>query len=435
MMMKRLILFSACMVALGGANLYAQLPPVLTLKQAEQTALKNHPAVLAARYNAQASNQVVREVRSNYFPTVSADVTGSVADHNSRIGAGYLADSRLLNRFGQGITVSQLITDLGRTKNLVASSRLDARAASESSEATRYDVLLAVDQAYFEVLRAGALLKVATETVTERRTVMDQVSAMVQNKLKSNLDLSFANVNLAQAKLLQIQAQNGLTMAIADLARAMGSSSPQSYTLAKVQLPPAPPASAQSFVTEALQKRPEIMGLRFRRNAAIKFQRAERDLALPTLSAVGVAGYIPAIEQVSLPHIIPDHYEGAALNLAVPVFNGHLFAARREAAKLEADAAGEDLTNEQEIVARDVRVAWANASTAYQRIGVTTTLLAESRQALSLAQGRYNLGLGSIVELSQAQLNETQAEIQAVDARYDFQSQNALLEYQVGLLR
>ena len=128
----------------------------------------------------------------------------------------------------------------------------------------------------------------AAETVKERQTVMDQVSAMVQNKLKSDLDLSFANVNLAQAKLLQIQAQNGLNIAIADLARAMGSSSPRPYTLADVSLPPAPPGSAATLVTEALQNRPEIMGLRFHHNAAIKFQRAERDL-LATLSAVGVA--------------------------------------------------------------------------------------------------------------------------------------------------
>ncbi|MGH9451820.1 MAG: TolC family protein [Terriglobia bacterium] len=432
---SRLGILSVCAALFACASLSAQTPPTLTLREAEQIALKNHPAVLAARYNALASNQIVREARSAYFPDVSADVTGSAANKNSRIGAGFLTDSRLFNRFGQGITVDQLITDLGRTKNLVASSRLDASAASENSQATRYDVLLSVDQDYFEVLRAQALVKVAAETVKERETVMDQVSAMVRNKLKSDLDLSFANVNLAQAKLLEIQAQNGLKIATADLARAMGSSTPRPYTLVAVPLPSAPPASAESLVTEALQNRPEIMGLRFRRNAAIKFQRAERDLALPTLSAVGVAGYIPSIEQVSLPHVIPDHYEGAALNLEVPVINGHLFAARREAAKLEAGAAGEGLTNEQQIVARDVRVAWANASTAYQGISVTATLLAEARQALSLAQGRYNLGLGSIVELSQAQLNETQAEIQAVNARYGFQSQNAALQYQVGLLR
>lgn len=435
MMKSRLIVLSLCTALFMCAGLDAQTPATLTLKEAEQSALKNHPAVLAARYDALAASQGVREARSAYFPDVSADVTGSIADKDSRIGAGFLTDSRLFNRFGQGITVNQLITDLGRTKNLVASSRLDAHAASENSEATRDDVLLSVDQAYFEVLRAQALEKVAAETVKERQTVMDQVSAMVQNKLKSDLDLSFAHVSFAQAKLLEIQAQNGLKIATADLARAMGSSAPQPYILVDVPLPPVPPASAQNLVTQALQNRPEIMGLRFRRNAAIKFQRAERDLVLPTLSAVGVAGYIPDIEQVSLPHIIPDHYEGAALNLEVPVFNGHLFAARREAAKLEAGAAGEDLTNEQQIVARDVRVAWANASTAYQRISVTATLLAESHQALSLAQGRYNLGLGSIVELSQAQLNETQAEIQAVDARYDFQSQNAVLQYQEGALR
>jgi outer membrane protein len=434
-MKKHLIFFSLCAIVFAFTNLNAQNPPTLTLKQAEQIALKNHPAVLAAQYNALASNQMVREARSNYFPTVSADVTGSAADRNSRIGAGYLTDSRLFNRFGQGVTVQQLITDSGRTPNLVASSRFDAQAASEGSRATRYDVLLSVDQAYFEVLRAQALLRVANETVSERQVVMNQVTAMVQNKLKSQLDLSFADVNLAQAKLLQIQAQNGSKIALAQLARAMGQTSLSTSTLQAVPMPPPPPPTASPLVAEAMQNRPEIRAFEDHYNSAVKFQHAERDLSFPTLAAVGVAGYIPNIEQQTPSSFIPNHYEGAALNLDIPIFNGHLFAARREAALLKAQAADQDLRNEQQRITRDVRMAWANALTAYQRIGVAATLLNEAQQALSLAQGRYNIGLGSIVELSQAQLNETEAEIQGVNARYDFQSQNAVLQYQTGLLR
>lgn len=432
---KHSFFLSVCALLLAFTSLNAQNPPTLTLKQAEQTALKNHPAVLAARYNALASNQVVREARSSYFPTVTAHITGSAADRNTRLAAGYLDNTRLFSREAQGVEVSQLITDSGRTPNLVASSRLDAHAASEGSQATRYDVLLFVDQAYFEVLRAQALVRVAKETVSERETVMNQVTSMVQNKLKSQLDLSFANVNLAQAKLLQIQARNGLKIAIAQLARAMGFTSPRPYTLQPVPMPAAPPPSASPLVSEAMQNRPEILAFEDHYNSLVKYQHAERDLSFPTLSAVGVAGYIPDIEQITQPHIIPNHYDAAGIDLRIPVFNGRLFAARREAALLNARAANQDLRNEQERISRDVRMAWANASTAYQRIGVAATLVGESRQAFKLAQGRYNLGLGSIVELSQAQLNETQAEIQDVNARYDFQSQNAALQYQLGLLR
>jgi outer membrane protein len=411
----------------------AQTSQRLTLKEAEDIALKNHPQVQSAQYMALASNQAVREELSAYYPTVYGSITGSVADRDSRLGAGYLTTSSLFNRFGQGITVSQLITDSGRTQNLVSSSRLQARAAEQNLQATRYDILLSVNHAYFEVQRAEALEKVAEETVAERRVVADQVTALVDNKLKSTLDLSFAQVNLAQAQLLLISTQNNIAKAIAELNRVLGSDTTHTYNLQEEAMPGPPPTSADPLVATAMNDRPELLALGYGRDAAYKFQKAERDLALPTVEGVGVAGYLPEIEQLTS-RLTPDHYEAAAVNINIPIFNGHLFAARSTAAMLKARAADEDLRNEQERIARDVRDAWADSITVYQQIGVTEELLNHAKLALTLAQGRYNLGLSSIVELNQAQLSETEAQVQNVNAKYDYQIQNAALEYQIGAL-
>ncbi|HEY6272975.1 MAG TPA: TolC family protein [Terriglobales bacterium] len=438
---KRHLISGILLLSVGPRAAGGQTPqspaagPVLTLTEAEAMALKNHPLIQSAQYSALASNEAIREQLSAYYPTVYGSVTGSVADRQTRIGAGMLTDSRLFNRFGQGLTVEQLITDSGRTPNLVASSRLQAKAAQENAQASRYDVLLGVNQAFFEVLRAEALEKVAEQTVAERQVEADQVTALVNNKLKSNLDLSFAQVNLAQAKLLLITTQNNITKAFAQLSRSLGSDTENSYSLQEEAAPPPPPATADPLVVEAMNNRPELIGLRFDRDAAYKFQRAERDLALPTVSGVGVAGLIPEIAQLTLPHYIPDHYEAAAVNVNIPVFNGHLFGARRTAALMKARAADQDVRNEQERISRDVRAAWADSTTAYQQISVADQLLNQAKLAMALAQGRYNLGLSSIVELTQAQLNETEAEIQVVNSKYDYQSQNAALQYQIGLLR
>jgi outer membrane protein len=435
-MIKKCILWLTLSVCgVGLINARSQTLSSLTLQQAETIALKNHPQVIAAEYNALASNQMVREARSGYFPTAYGSLTGTDADHDSRLGAGFLNTPRLISKEGDGITVDQLITDSGRTPNLVASSRLSARAANENAQATRYDVLLAVNHAYFEVLRAQALLRVANETVEERQVVQDQVSALVQNKLKSTLDLSFANVSVAQAKLLQIQAQDDLDARQADLTRALGLENRRAYTLQEVPLPPAPPPSSAPLLAAAIANRPELIGLRFQLQSAYKLQRAERDLAFPTVTAEGVAGYIPAIDQIGLPSVIPDHYEAAAINVNIPIFNGHLFAARRAAALMRARQANQNLRDVQEAIDRDVRVAYYDAMTGYQRIGVAAQLLNQAKLALALAQGRYNLQLSSIVALTQAQLGETQAEVQAVNAKYDFQNESAVLEYQTGTLR
>src|SRR5262249_8769132 len=139
-----------------------------------------------------------------------------------RIGAGYLTMSRLWDRFSQGVTLSQLITDSGRTSNLVASSRLQSQASAQNYEATRYDVLLSVNQAYFDALRAQALVKVGDETVAARQLLVDQVTALAQSKLRSQLDVSFAAVNLAQARLMLTRAQDDLQQSFAQLTRALG---------------------------------------------------------------------------------------------------------------------------------------------------------------------------------------------------------------------
>ncbi len=432
--MRRSIFFA--LLASGAGQLaLAQTPaPKLTLKDAEALAIKNHPQVLAAQSEVGFANQQVVETRSAYYPTVDADVTGSVANRGSRIGAGYLTDSRLFNRFGQGFTLSQLVTDLGRTPNLVASSRFNAQASEQNFQATRYDVLLQVNRSYVDVLHAQSLVRVAEETVAARQLLFDQVNTLAKNNLRSQLDVSFADVNVSEAKLLLLRAQESVQGAYAELSRSLGSDQVVNYQLVDEPLPPSPPAKADDLIAQAVTNRPELASLRYSREAAYKFAEAEKDLARPNVSLIGVAGYIPEIAQLTS-QPIPSEYAGAAVNVQIPVFNGHLFSARREAARYRALEADQNLRNQQERIARDVRVAWASALTAFQRIDVTAQFLRQASLALDLAQGRYNLGLSSIVELTQAQLNLTQAEIENLSAKYDYQSQYAALQYSIGLLR
>ena len=412
---------------------FAQAPK-LTLKDAEALAIKNHPQVLAAQSEVGFANQQVAETRAAYYPAVDADVTGSAANKGSRIGAGYLTDSRLFDRFGQGLTLSQLVTDLGRTSSLVASSRLNAQASGQNYQATRFNVLLAVNRAYYDALHAQALVRVAEETVAARQLLFDQISSLAKNNLKSQLDVSFADVNVSEAKLLLIRAQDSVEETFAELSRALGSDQVINYQLVDEPLPPSPAAKSQDLMAQAVANRPELASLRYSREAAYKFAEAEKDLARPSVSLVGVAGYMPYISQLTSQQIPPE-YGGAAVNVQIPIFNGHLFTARREAARYRALEADQNLRNEQERVARDVRVAWASAMTAFQRIDVTAQFLRQASLALDLAQGRYNLGLSSIVELTQAQLSLTQAEIENLSAKYDYQSQYAVLQYALGLLR
>jgi outer membrane protein len=419
------------MLILGAASLLAQQPPTpLSLAEAQKLAIQNNPQFTAAKLNAAASYEVPKEFRSNFAPMVTGSLTGVGADSGSRLAAGALNNPAVYSRLAAGVTVSQMLTDFGRTRNLVDTAKFRAQAQDQKIESTRADILLATSRAYFNVQRATAVLQVATQTVAARQLVSDQVTALEANRLKSMLDVSFAKVNLSDAKLLLVQAQNDLKSAEAELAAAMGLPSQTDFTLSQEPLPAALPDRLEPLIQDAIQNRPELKSLRLEQNAAERFAKAEHLLFLPTIGALGVVGVVPAGEQT-----VPGRYGAAGINVNIPIFNGGLFKARQTEAELRAQAATQNVNDLANRVVRDLRVAYLAAMTAHDRIDLTDELLKQAQLALDLAQSRYNLGLSSIVELSQAQLNLTSAQIGAASARYDYQAQWITVQYQTGALR
>lgn len=402
-------------------------PTLLSLKDAQSLALKNNPQISVARLTALASLQVARQVRSNLWPTAAVELTAVDAEPGGRITAGALNNPAVYQRAAGGAEVTQLITDFGRTANLVSSANLAAKAENQNSVATKEQILLAVAQAFYSVLQSQAVLAVAQQTVASRQTVADQVGALFKNKLKSELDFSFASVNLAQAKLLLLDAQNNENSALAALSAVLGFASLQTFQLAEDTAALTPPQSnVDELIASAFAMRPEILALEFQSESATKFQKAERDLLLPDIRALAAVGDTP----VRNPLISPNWYGAVGVNVDIPVFNGFLFTARAHEASLRAQATQEKLRDLRDRIARDVRTSWLNATTAYDRLAVTQQLLDQANLALSLAQSRYNLGLGSIVELSQAQLQQTQAQISNAQAGYDYRLSLAVLQFQ-----
>jgi outer membrane protein len=402
----------------------------LTLQDAEKLAIANHPRIQASAYLAAVAKAQVTEARSDYFPHVYGSATGVMAENDSRVTAGALNNPVIYDRFADGVTVDQLVTDFGRTHQLVKSSKLHAQAQEENIVASRADVLLAADTAYFNALKAQAVLQVAEETVKDRKLVSDQITELQKNKLRSGLDVTFANVNLAQAELLLVQAQNDLQASFADLSAALGLADQRTFQLSQQPVPDAPPVDLATLIAQAMRNRPEIIGLHLDVSSAQSYATAERDLWLPTISATGVAGLTPYREDALSPR-----YAAAGFNVNIPIFNGRQFNALHAEAKAQAGAQEQNLRDLQNNVVRDVRKAWLNANSGYQRLGLTQQLLDQANQALDLAEQRYKLGLSSIIELSQAQLNQTQAQISQASAKYDYAAEISSLNFTVGSLQ
>ena len=402
----------------------------LTLPQAEGLALRNNPQITIGKLRALEAQQYVRQTRSALLPTAFLSLTGVDSEAGSRIAAGGLNNPVVFPRAAAGATVSQLITDFGRTNNLVGSSQLQAKAEDQNAAATQADVTLAVDRNFYNCLETRELVKVAQGTVDARQLLVDKIQALTNAKLRSDLDLSFTKVDLSRAKLLLLEAQSNQQTCLASLSALLGFQDQQPFDLmdpAQPQPPTAPELDVQPLILQALQQRPEVAALQYQVESAQKNSSAEHDLWRPTVGALGVVGIAPVRDPA-----IPNWYGAVGVNVNIPVFNGFLYNARAETADLQTEAARQKLSDLRNNIARDVRIAWQDTNRGYQRLSVTRQLREQASLALDLAQTRYNLGLASIVEFSQAELAKTEADIADTDANYQYRLTQLTLAYRIA---
>lgn len=329
------------------------------------------------------------------------------------------------------LNVTQL-RDLDKTLVIQDNDKpLQERARAADAEASRQEIVLAADQVFFRVIEAQETLKVASQTVAARQTLTDQVSALTLSKLKSDLDLSFAQVNLSQAKLLQLNAQNDLDAAKATLSAVLGSDRQLNFQLVEDAdpLPPLAP-NPDVLIAQAIENRPDLQSLKLNELAAQRFSKAQHEQLLPTISAIGVAGGTP---MGSSQYFTTPWYGAVGGNVSIPIFNGFRFSAQASQAALHAQAASEQTRALREQVVRDIKVAWLNANTALQRVTVTAELLKEANTAYDLAKTRYDLGLSSIVELSQAELQQTEGAISNANARSQYNFAISAINFETGV--
>ncbi len=406
-------------------------PTPLTRQEAEKLALANNPRIHITELMARVQHQAVRERRADELPNLNGNLTAVAANDGSRISSGSLTASRLLEHAGMGVQLSQLITDFGHTRNLVASAKLQEKARLADAEASRLDIVLATDQVFFAVIEAQETLKVATQTVNARQTLTDQVSALTKAKLKSDLDESFAQVNLSQAQLLQLDAQNNLDAAKAAFSAVLGYDKEMNFQLVDDPGPVAAlPPDANVLIAQAIQNRPDLQSLKDSEQAAQKFSKAQHEQLLPTISALGAVGGTPV---GSSQYFSTNWYGAVGGNVSIPIFNGFRLSAQASEAALQSKAASEQTRALRDQVVRDVRTAWLNANTAMQRVTVTEELLKQANTALDLAKTRYDLGLSSIVELSQAELQQTEAAIGNANARSQYYFAISTISFQTGV--
>jgi len=404
----------------------------LSLADAQALALRNHPAIAAESARASASGETVVEAKSALYPQLYGAANKVFAGSNTRVTApaGALNNPSILAHGSAGVSVTQLITDFGRQSDIISASEAALRSEQDRVDATRDIVLFHATEAYYNVLRAQALLKVARGTVKTRSTLYDQISRLRSAQLKSDLDVSYAKLGLDQANLVLNRAEANLNDAWARLAEALGLPSARQFALTSAAKDVPPLAGTEDeAVAEALARNPELQAIQASRDAAHAQADADAKARLPVVSAGGFAGINPLRESDQR---LSSNYAAGGIVITIPLYTGGRLTAQERRSAFVATAADRDVDAARNALGRDVQLAWDSADTAYRNIAVTQQLRESSDKALDLTRARYDIGSSSIVDLQQAEVGALEAEIAEGNARYDYLIERAFLLYREG---
>jgi TolC family type I secretion outer membrane protein len=417
------LLMGLCVIAAAAQETQPTTQAKKTLAECIAIALEQHPSLKAATASVEAGQQRVREAVSNYLPQVSADYNPTRQKSRPVTALSGLAggNSRTFNlQTAQG-TLTQVLFDFGQNLNAIRSAQASEQSLQADRTTQREVVVLNVKDAYFNVLAARRLLTVADETVRQNEKHLEQAQGRFNVGLAAKFDVTQAQVQLANAQLNQVTARNNVAVAGETLRNALGLIGPLDFDIVDNFDVHQVSVTENEALTSAYDKRPELKSIRAQEVAATEQIASLQKNYLPSVQ--GQADY--RFQGTDYPS--RDLWDiGATVNLSL--FNGGLTTAQigEQKANLANLKYNEEVTRQN--IALEVRQDVLNLAQAAESIRVSETALRQARENLELAEGRYNTGVGNIIELTDAQASLTTAEANYVQALYNYKTTVAALE-------
>ncbi len=406
-------------------------PPVLHLDQAVEVALKQSPVLLSAVASVGSATGAAEQTRSSLLPQLNASAVGErlygstgISSGNGNVG---IAGAAVRNNFTFSLNGTQLIWDF-QSVDRTRSSYANVSSLQATEQATVINTILTVRTAFFLAQADRALVQVQQETLDNQVQHQVQTEAFVKVGTQPEIALAQARTNVANARVALIQAKNNYIIAKAQLNQAMGVVQGTAYEVANEELPPLPGEnqSVDALTAIALRERPEIA-------ASVKAVESN-DLALRAARG----GYLPAFSLFgslastgdALDHLGPAWDFG--LQATWDFFDGLKTPGVVLQAQSNLDNANAQLTAEQLAVRFSVEQAAATLEGSKEALVASEDALVNAREQLRLAEQRYATGVGSIIELSDAQVAATSAGAQLVQARFTLATARAQLLAAIG---
>ena len=413
----------------------------LTLREAIALALRFHPARLAALSEAAAVHERIGEAESGYLPQVFGTAQYLRSTDNGIGGTAYLTapgfprypstgetsgSTRSFDNYLMGVSAYQYLFDFGRLRGLVDERKAEADLEQARARLVELDVVFQVAQSYADLLAAEATIQVYEEAVAQRQTHLNEADLKSKAGLKPEIDVYTARAELARAQLELVNARNRRTIAkvALDNAMALGADAPEYRLVDKLRYEDEI-GPLESFLSEAFAQRPDLKVLEDQAVAAgARIEQVKSDY-LPTF---GLTASYSARGQ-DLP---AANNADVGLVISWPIFNGFLTDHELAEDRLHAQSIEQAIDDIRQRIYAQVKGGFLGVNAAVQHIHQAEQSVEASRSELDLAQRRYQIGLGNILELTEAQRRATQDQADYVQALADFSIAHAALDRDAG---
>jgi len=396
---------------------------LLTLDRVVAITRQNQPAIIAAQGNVNAGESRVGQARAPYYPQIN----GSAAYNRlSPEGTIYgTTDDNTYDHLTTGIRAEQLLYDFGRTATRIDIRKSSLEAARSELNATDDRAVFNARLAYYNMLKIARDKEVAAETVNQFEQHLEQAKGFFEAGVKPRYDVTKAEVDLSSARLVQIQVNNNLRLARVILNNAMGLPEAPDYLLEdNLNFVPFTLPFDQAL-SLALNHRPDLKALMLKKQAAEQAVDLARKGDAPTLSGNAGAAYSGDVNSM-------DEGWSVGIALTVPVFNGHLTRHQIGEARANADIVAADETLLRQSIHKEVRQSYLNLEEAEERISVTRLTIRQAEENSRIASGRYSAGVGSPIEVTDADTLLVQAKASHIQALYDYRMAQTSIEQAIG---
>lgn len=396
----------------------------MTLDKCIELALGNNPQINAAFHDILASDARIKQVWANYFPQLSWQ-TGYTKIKQLQL-SDALGRNLTFNYYILGqVTLQQMLYDFGVTQNQATIKRLDYEAYKTTLSATINDVIYQTKDAYYNLLFAFENRRVAEDTVKKFEMFYNQAKAFYEIGMNPKVDVTIAEVNLSNAKLQLIQADNAVNLAVAKLNNVMGVPFIDKYNVQeRLKYQPVDVSFNQS-IEIAREARPELKLAELKVESANQTMKLVKKSYFPTLSIEGQYQRGGKSWNSNYGYNI-----GGYLNF--PTINGMLIKNEIKEAHYLYDKEIANAKNTQNTIYLEIQNAFLTLEEKKNQMPVAILGVKQAKENYELSYGRYRVGEASPTELKDAQINYQQAQLTYYNALYQYNSSKASLEKAIG---